>query len=198
MERPSEMLIRAALHDVANVFAAIQGVLDLTPPGRPLADRDRDRLEAVLDEGAATLGRARHLAMGTCPGSEAEEAFDWQAHLAGDLKALGVLYRRRISVRVEDPSRPWPGGLLRGYLRAAVKQVLPYVQGDLLELACRAGDEAWTVGLSPIPFVPESLLEQPEDKPGDISGRFALRVADVLRLTLSCENGTLTIRIPRP
>ena len=69
MEKSSELLLRSALHDMANVLAGVRGIVDLNQPGQPLSQRDRDRLEAVIEEGVCTLNRCRHLTLDTLPDS---------------------------------------------------------------------------------------------------------------------------------
>ena len=200
MDKHSELLIRSALHDMANVLAGVQGILELNEPGRPLSTRDRDRLEAVVEEGMATLGRARHLAMGTVPEALLQDGEDWRAQLADELRPMGSLFRCQFEIRGERGTVPdqWPGTILRSYLRATIRQVLPYVQGGLLDVCCTAEAKEWRMRLSPVALLPEGLLALPEGLPGDISARWALALGTRLGIALSCDEGILTIRLPRP
>ena len=198
MDKPAEMLTRSALHDLANVLAGIQGILDIADPERPLSPRDRGRLEAVVEEGLATLTRTRHLAMGTLPDALPQPGADWQAQLAEELKPMATLFKCQLEVSVDGSGPdPWPGLLLRSYVRAAVRQVLPYVHGGTLAIRGRAEAEAWLLDLAPVAFLPEALLSPPQDVPGDIASRWAAATGEALGLTLSCEHGTLSIRVPR-
>ena len=199
MDKQSELLIRAALHDMANVLAGVQGILELADPNRPLAARDRDRLEAVVEEGMATLGRARHLAMNTLPEPQPQEWQDWCAQLAEDLRPMGVLYRCAfiIAPAAGSAGAPWPGARLRSYLRAAARQVLPYVHGGTLELSCGSEPDCWRILLRPVSLLPEGLTVDPGDRPGDISGRWAMRLGAELGIVLTCAGDGLELRVPR-
>jgi len=190
--------MRSTLHDMANILAGVQGIVELSAQDRPLSQRDRDRLEAVVGEGLATLSRARHLAMGTLPDPLVEEGSDWRAQLADELTPLGILFKCRFDIIYEGGPGPdvW-GAHLRGYLRAAARHVLPYVHGGTLAIHCASGAEAWSIHLRPITILPEALLALPEDKPGDICCRWAHHLGNHLGLTLSCEDGALMLRIPR-
>jgi hypothetical protein len=199
MDKQSELLIRSALHDMANVLAGVQGILELSDPGRPLGTRDRDRLEAVVEEGMATLARARHLALGTLPEALIQDGTDWRAQLADELRPMSILFRCQfefISVPGAGPDR-WPGTLFRSYVRAAARQMLPYVQGSVLTLRCEAAADAWRVRLRPVSLLPEGLVAVPEDRPGDISGRWALYTGAALGLEASWAEDILTLTVPR-
>lgn len=199
MDKPSQLLIRSSLHDMANVLAGIQGILDLSDPARPLAARDRERLDAVLSEGLATLARARHLALETLPDALPQEGPDWRAQLADELHPLGVLFRNRFEFDPMPGPGPdrWPGTLLRSHLRAAIRQVLPYIQGDLLRLEFRSERHELRIVMRPVTLMPEGLQRLPEDKPGDMSSRWAMRSAAALGLEYQWRDQTLTARLPR-
>ncbi len=199
MEKHSELLIRSALHDMANILAGIQGILELADPQRPLGVRDKDRLDAVVEEGMATLVRARHLAMGTLPEALMQEGVDWRAQLAEELRPMGILFKCQFAIVYEGGPAPdlWLGTLLRTYVRAVARQVLPYVHTGLLDIRCAIEDGCWRVRLAPATFVPDTLVAVPEDRPGDISGRWAVHLRQTLKADVSCEDGVLTLRIPR-
>jgi hypothetical protein len=197
MDTPSELLMRSALHDLANVLAGVRGILDLSDPDRPLASRDRLRLEAVLDEGMTTLERSRNLAMETLPGAEVQPGAPWRAELLEQLGPLGILFKCRFDLSyLGDPGLDrWPGELLRGYARAVSRQVLPYVHDGSLAIRCEADRQEWRLIWSPAELLPESLTV--EGKQLDISSRWARRVGASLGVALVCEHGALTARIPR-
>jgi len=199
MEKYSELFIRAALHDLANVLAGVRGIVDLTSPEEPLSPRDRGRLEAVLDEGAITLERCRHLAMGTFPSGALEAGQDWRDQLSEDLAPLGLLFRTRIELTaaVAPEDDQWPGGLLRGYLHAVTRQVLPYAKGGLLGIHCTAGPREWRVRWHPAAAIPDSLAPGPEDRSRDICARWTLACASALEADLTSGEGALQVRIPR-
>ena len=97
MEKSSEILIRSTLHDLANVLAGVRGILDLNQPGQPLAQRDRDRLDAVVEEGVATLDRCRHLALATLPRRAWRPGRPGGTRLLEDLEPMAILFRCRFS-----------------------------------------------------------------------------------------------------
>lgn len=199
MDKPSERLIRSTLHDLANVLAGVRGLLDLTGPDRPLGPANHARMEAVVEEGLAVLGRSRHLALGTLPDDRVQEGPDWRAQLSDGARPLGIVFRCPIQVEALGGGGPdlWPGAQLRELVLATIRQVLPYAKEGPLLVRCRPGADAWTVELSPAGSLPESLRPGPEDARRDISSQWAVRLALHLGAVLSCENGTLTIRVPR-
>ncbi|BDU71748.1 hypothetical protein [Mesoterricola silvestris] len=200
MEKQAELLIRAALHDMANVLAGIQGVLELADPARPLGTRDKDRLDAVVEEGMATLVRARHLAMGTLPEAGLQEGPDWRAQVLDELKAMGLLFKCEFVLTFEDRGGPdrWPGALLRSYVRSAVRQALPYAQGHVLNLRCASEPSGWSIRMDPVSLLPEGLVFLADDHPGDITSRWAKTAGQALGVTPTCQDGILSLQVPRP
>ena len=199
MDHESEVLIRAALHDLANTLSGVRGILELSDVDRPLSPRDRMRLDAVLTEGTLTLERARHLAMGTLPDAMVESGPEWRRMLLEELQPMAGLFRCQFEVGYEgDPALDrWPGDLLRGYALALTRQVLPYVQTGLMGILCSADGHEWRLRWSPAGSIPESLRPELEARPRDIAARWALRVGGSLGVTLRCEDGTLLARIPK-
>ena len=199
MDQASESLMRSSIHDLVNVLSGIRGILELSDPARPLSPRDRARLEAILSDGLNILERSRFLAMGTLPDAVPESGSDWRRRLLEDLEPLSVVFRCRFEIAYEglpDHDR-WPGELLRGYVLALSRQILPYVQGSSLALLCSADAKEWRILWRPAPNLPESLRSDMEGRPRDISARWALRVGSSLGLALTAEGGTLLARIPR-
>jgi hypothetical protein len=199
MEKTSEALIRSTLHDMANVLAGVRGIIDLTLPGQPISQRDRDRLGAVIQEGVATLERSRHLAVSTLPESDLEPGPTWREVLLEDLDPLGVLFRCRFELTYQGAPEwdQWPGKLLNDYVRAVTRQVLPYAKAAVLGITCCAGPDGWSLRWSPAPTLPEALTPGPEDRPMDICSRWAARAGAVLGASLSCEGESLVARLPR-
>ena len=200
MDKPSEFLIRSTLHDLANVLGGIRGILDLNDPGQPLSTRDRDRLEAVLEEGLTTLERSRNLAMDLVPDPILESGGPWRDQLLEQLQPMGVIFRSAFELSFESPSAwdQWPGEGLRSYVRAVTRQVLPYVRTGRLFIHFGATREAWTVRWTGVATIPENLLPAPPDRPLDIASRWAAHMASTLTITLAIEGDCLVASIPRP
>jgi hypothetical protein len=199
MEPSSERLIRSALHDLANVLAGVRGILDLSAD-RPLTARDRERLDAVIDEGTTTLDRSRNLAMGLLPPAEPEPGPEWRGRLLEQLQPMSVIFRCRFEASYEgDPQADaWPGELLRAYVQAVTRQVLPYVRGGTLALHFTADAQTWRVRWHPVPIMPENLLPGGEERAQDISARWAQRTGEALGAVTALEDGALLARLPRP
>lgn len=199
MEPSSERLIRSALHDLANVLAGVRGILDLSAD-RPLTPRDRDRLDAVIDEGTTTLDRSRNLAMNLLPAAEPEPGLEWRSRLLEQLQPMSVIFLCRFEATYEgDPQADaWPGELLRGYVQAVTRQVLPYVRGGALALHFTADAQAWRVRWRPVPLMPENLRPDAGERAQDISARWAQRAGEALGAVTALEDGSLQARIPRP
>jgi transcriptional regulator of nitric oxide reductase len=200
MDKNSELLIRSSLHDLANVLGGIRGIIDLSSPGEALSARDRNRLEAVVEEGLATLERTRNLAMGHVPEPVLEPGGPWRAQLLEQLAPMGVIFRSGFDLTCQGEALldQWPGEPLRSYVRAVTRQVLPYVRTGHLGIHLAARKEAWTVGWAGVAAIPDNLLPANEDRPKDIASRWAAQVASALNITLALEGGFLVARVPRP
>ncbi len=190
MERESEELIRAALHDLANTLSGIQGILDLADPSRPLSPRDRERLAAVLSEGHVTLGRARSLAMATLPPQSPETGEAWTRLLEEQLAPLCTLFRSRVEITCT--AAELPGQRLRGYVHALARLLLPYAAPDGLKVAAEGSGGAWVLRLQPVAVVPESLQAQPSG-PGDIASRWARRLGEGLGAEIRLDGEVLQV-----
>ena len=191
--------MRSTLHDMANVLAGIKGIVDLNLPGQPISQRDRQRLEAVIDEGIATLDRCRHLTMATLPDDTLEPGGAWREQVLEELEPMATLFRSRFELVFEGVPEwdQWPGKLLRGYVRAVTRQVVPFAKGSVMSIRCNAGPDGWGFQWTPAPALPESLGPGAEDRPMDICSRWAARAGSALDAALFCEAGTLSARIPR-
>jgi len=77
------------------------------------------------------------------------------------------------------------------------RQVISQAKGGVMNLDCVADPDEWRLRWSPVPFLPESLAQGPEDGPGDTCGRWAARVGSALGASLGLEGGALLARIPR-
>jgi hypothetical protein len=199
MDKSAEILMRSTLHDMANILGGIRGILDLTPAEQPVSQRDRQRLDAVLEEGIATLERCRHLALETLPDGPLEPGPEWRAQLLAELAPMGTLFRSRFELDFTGAPEwdQWPGGLLRSYIRAVTRQVLPFARGGTLCLRCDAGADGWRLRWSPAPSLPESLSGCPDGPQLDICSRWALLVGSALGATLGWEAGAVHGRVPR-
>lgn len=203
MDKASESLLHSALHDMANVLAGIRSIVDLSDPGQPLTQRDRERLEAVLEEGGTTLGRCRSLAMESLPDAALEPGDEWRERLLEEIMPLATLYRRELQLDFAGASHwdQWPGPRLRALAHALTRQLLPYARTGPVAIRCEATGEEWRIRWSPVAHLPEQLAEHltgtPADRPTDICGRWAAAVASGLGATAALDGGGLQIRIPR-
>ena len=193
MERASEELIRAALHDLANTLSGIQGILDLSDPAKPLSARDRDRLAAVLSEGQVTLGRARGLAMESLPGEGREAGPDWTRLLQEQVAPLCLLFRSRVDVSCAATELPGPR--LRGFIHAKARLLLPYAAEQGLQVAAEGDANAWTVRFEPVAALPEGLGAG--EGPRDIASRWARRLGESLGARYELQDGFLHVSGPR-
>jgi len=193
MERASEELVRAALHDLANTLSGIQGILDLSDPTRPLSARDRDRLAAVLSEGHVTLNRARSLAMETLPGEGCEGGREWTGLLQEQLLPLCTLFRSK--VEVECSAAEMPGLRLRGYIHALARLLLPYAAETGLKIVGEGSPAAWTVRFEPVAALPQSI-EPSNQGPRDIASRWAQRLGESLGARYHLGGGVLHVSGP--
>jgi hypothetical protein len=199
MEEFSELLMRSTLHDMANVLAGVKGIVDLNPPDQPISPRDRQRLEAVLEEGISTLERCRHLTMATLPEAAMEPGADWREQLLEELKPLGTLFRSQFALAFEGAPEwdQWAGRLHRSYIRAVTRQVMPFAKGTVMSIRCGADPDGWRVQWSPAPGMPDNLVPGADVDHMDICGRWALQAGAALASSLTCEGGSLLLRIPR-
>ncbi|HNX31597.1 MAG TPA: hypothetical protein PKM35_08330 [Holophaga sp.] len=191
--------MRSTIHDLANLLSGIKGILDLSDPERPLRERDRVRLDAILAEGATTLERARFLAIGTLPDAALEDGAGWRRRLSEELGPLSAVFRCTFEVTYEGEAGcdHWPGELLKGYILAVSRQVLPYAQGSSLGIVLSADPREWRIRWSPAPVFPECLRPGTDERPRDISSRWALQAGNALGATLAAEENALLARIPR-
>ena len=199
VDHATEALVRSAVHDLANLFSGIRGILELSDPRRPLSLRDRARLDAILSDGMTTLERARYLAMGILPDAILESGPDWRCKLQEELEPLAVVFRCEFEVVYEGELSHdhWLGNLLRGYILALSRQILPYIQGSRVGILCGADQKEWRLRWNPAASIPESLRPELAARPRDISARWALLVGGSLGANLTAEDGVLLARIPR-
>lgn len=199
MDPSAEALMRSTLHDLANCLSGVRGILDLSDPGQPLTARDRERLDAILEDGMATLTRARHLALGTLPGDLAESGAEWRAQLHHQLRPMGTLFRCGFELSYEgDPACDrWPGEAFRSLLVALVRQILPYRQEGPLRLRFGANAAAWTIHIAPAPGIPEGLRPEGAERPSDLCVRWIHRLRADLGASFAEEPDGLSLRLPR-
>lgn len=199
MDHASEALMRSSIHDLANALSGIRGILELSDPERPLSSRDRIRLDAIITDGLVTLERSRYLAMGTLPDAVLESGPDWRRQLLEQLQPLAIVFKCKFEVAYEGEVTHdrWPGELLRGYVTALCRQILPYMQGSTQGLLCGGDAKEWRIRWSHAANLPESLRPEMDTRPRDISARWALRVGGSLGVRLFVEDGSLVASIPR-
>lgn len=199
MQPSAELLIRSAVHDLANVLAGVRGILDLSSAERPLTPRDRARLEAVLDEGAVTLERTRNLAMELLPDAEPVPASLWADQLLEQLQPMCVIFRCQVDLAMagEAPWDSWPGDLLQSYVRAITRQVLPHVPDGQLVLRCQSDAQGWEVRWQSQAEFPDNLLPVSSESPQDVGSRWAARVGEAMAITLAWEAGAMVARLKR-
>ena len=193
MDPAAELLIRSALHDMGNVLSGIRGILDLSDPSKPLNDRDRHRLEAVLREGMTLVERTRHLAMGTGPQGLAESPEAWRAALVQQLDPLCILFRAPVEVRCElPPAFPLPGPALRDLVHGMARLLLPYAGEGGLRVTCRLDAGTWRLDFAPAEGIPDCLLPSTSAARKDIVARWVLFLVESLKLRLDHAGDTLT------
>ena len=193
MDPAAELLIRSALHDMGNVLSGIRGILDLSDPSKPLNDRDRQRLEAVLREGMTLVERTRHLAMGTGPQGMVESPAAWRSAMVEQLEPLCTLFRAPVEVRCDlPPGFPLPGPALRDLVHGMARLLLPYAGEGGLKVLCRQDAGAWRLDFAPAEAVPDCLLASAAAARQDIVARWVLFLVESLGLKLDHAGDTLT------
>ncbi|MBI4911439.1 MAG: hypothetical protein HY823_01770 [Acidobacteria bacterium] len=197
MEAAAEGLIRATLHDLANVLSGVQGILDLSPAERPLSDRDRRRLSAALSEGQTALVRARSLAMETLPSADSEPLETWKERLHTQLEPLRVMFRSTIQIDSSlPPETPVPGVLLRGWIHAMARLLLPYTADQGLTIGLGRDGGSFEVLLSACPTLPEALAPGGPG-PRDLASRWAVRLGEALGIQVALEGDVLRAKLGR-
>ena len=196
----SDDLWRAALHDLNNLLAGLQGVLDLSDPQLPMDARNRLRLECTLEDGKTLVTMARSLALGCHPDPGLAAWGEWKAGLETRLKPMSAMFRRPIQlVDSGADGAPWPVPQLQDWAAAFTRQVLPQVAPGPLRLEARVSPEAWTltwVGVAPLPTAlqpdppPEALKNLPSFWLRAVSERLGLSIQET-------PNG-LVVRMARP
>jgi len=184
---------------MANTLSGIRGILELSDPSVPLSHRNRTRLEAILTEGMGTLEKARHLAMDTLPEALSEPGSDWRRRLETLLQPLSVIFRCSFEVCFEgEPALDrWPGELLMGHALALTRQILPYLQGGVMQILCTADARGWTLRWQPVSTFPESLKTGELTGPQDVSARWVHRTGVALGARLDFLDGAVLVNIPR-
>ena len=111
-----------------------------------------------------------------------------------------MLFRCRFDLAYQgDPGWDrWPGRLLRGYVRAVTRQVLPIARPPVMAVTGGADAEGWWLRWAPVPVLPDSLVPGAGEPPMDVSARWAARVGAFLGASLTLEEGALVVRLPGP
>ena len=192
MEPAAELLIRSALHDMGNVLSGVRGILDLADPLKPLNDRDRCRLEAVLREGMTLLERTRNLTMGTGPQGMVESPEAWRSALVQQLEPLSTLFRASIEVTCDLPAGfPLPGPALRDLVHGMARLLLPYAGEGGLRVVCRLEGRSWRLDFTPCEAIPDCLLSAAGRK--DIVTRWVLFLLERLEARLGHAGDSLSV-----
>lgn len=198
MDPAAESLARAILHDLANTLSGVRGVVDLS---RGLTALEQARLDSLISEGFTVMERARHLVLGTQPESGPEAGESWRKALEVQAEPMALAFHCPIRVAYEgDPGRDqWPGELLRSWVLAGTRQVLPYIAGSReqgITLATTAQATHWEVVWGPVTHFPSSF--QPgADLPRDIASRWVREVGSALGIQVTQEGDRIKARIPR-
>ncbi len=167
----SEGLWRAALHDLNNLLAGIQGVLDLSDPDRPLDKRNRLRLEYTLEDGKRLISMARTLALGSLPDSGQVDWTEWKAGLEGRLAPVAELFQCPVLLVSQGAETAhWPTPLLQDWAAAFTRQILPWAAPGPLRVEAACSETAWSLtwlGDAPIPVAlsQEPPAEEPRNLP---------------------------------
>lgn len=190
-----EPLWRAALHDLNNAFGGLRGILDLNPdPARPLRERDRQRMEAVVSEGLHLVALSRALLLGRESEDHPVDAETFRTALEARLAPMISLHRCPVTLNIQGS--PWPQPSLITFCASVCRQLLPLVAPGPLFLDLAATDEAWTLTWSPVEVLPESL--QPgEDRHRDLPAHHARIFLEARRGALELRQGGLCATLPR-
>lgn len=202
MDSTVEAVVRAALHDLSNTFAGIQGVLDLSDPAQPLPTRQRQRLDGLLADGFTLLQRTRHLTLGTRPESMVESGTAWRGAIEVQAQPLAAAFHCEIQISYQgDPVHDrWPGELARSWVLAVTRQVLPYFRATPerkgLLIDTEADAQEWRLVWHPAKGLPE-CLKPSEEHPRDISACWAKEIGRSLGAEMSFHHDRIVARIPR-
>lgn len=196
----SEELWRSALHDLNNLMAGLQGVLDLSDPERPLDPRNRLRLVATLEDGKGLIAMARALALDRLPEAGLAAWPDWAAGLRERLDLMGELFRCPVElVGLRPGAEPWPTPLLQDWAAAFTRQILPWAAPGPLVLEAEASAEAWTLRWITDAPLPRALLpDPPPDAPRNLASIWLRALAERLAIEVEAGPGHLQARLPRP
>ena len=182
----------ALLHDLRGCLGGMKATLDLREGG--LDAREAARLDAALREGLGLLELARSLGSGSWPDGGLEPRGPWAKAAEEDLNVVAAAFRGKAALSV-DGTAPWPGPLLRSFIRSLARQLMPQAMPDPLSLRAEAQDEAWILCFSPVLAPPLAL--QAEGEPRDLHGLWVKAVSARCGMMASHEGDRLTVRIPR-
>lgn len=190
-----EALWRATLHDLNNAFGGLRGILDLNPdPMRPLRERDRQRLEAVVAEGLHLVALARGMVLGRVDGDQPLEAKAFQEALEARLAPMISLHRCPVTLAIKGG--PWPHPGLVTFCASVSRQLLPMVAPGPLFLDLEGREDVLVLTWSPVEAIPESLLPG-EDRHRDLPAHHALAYLEARSGALELAQGGLRVTLPR-
>jgi hypothetical protein len=83
-------------------------------------------------------------------------------------------------------------------VRSVTRQILPIARPPVMTITGGADAEGWWLRWDPAAILPESLVPGSEDRPMDVSARWAARIGSCLGAVLTLDGGTLLARLPGP
>lgn len=196
----SEELWRAALHDLNNLLAGIQGVIDLSDPALPLDARNRMRLECTLEDGKTLIAMARALALGRHPDPGLSPWSEWKAGLSQRLESLAALYRCPMDLLAADgmEDAPWPTPQFQDWAAAFTRQILPWAAPGPLHIEASLDPDAWLLTwLCDAPMPSALRPEPPPDAPRNLPSLWLRAASERLGITLQETPRGLVARMAR-
>ena len=193
-------LWRATLHDLNNLLAGFQGVLELSDPKLPLDPLNRARLEASLEDGKTLIAMGRALALGRYPDAGMAPWNEWQAGLEERLAPMATLFRCRIQVVDAGASgTSWPAPIQQDWAAALTRQILPWAAPGTLSIEASAGPDHWSLlWLTDAPIPAALQPDPPEGLSRNLPALWLVAVAGREGITLEKTPRGLLARLSRP
>ena len=196
----STELWRATLHDLNNLLAGFQGVLELSDPRLPLDPLNRARLEASLEDGKTLIAMGRALALGRYPDPGMAPWNEWQAGLEERLTPMATLFRCRIQVVDAGASgTSWPAPIEQDWAAAFTRQILPWAAPGNLCLEASAEPDHWSLlWLTDAPIPAALQADPPEGLARNLPALWLKDVAEREAITVEKTPRGLVARMGRP
>ena len=193
-------LWRATLHDLNNLLAGFQGVLELSDPKLPLDPQNRARLEASLEDGKTLIAMGRALALGRYPDAGMAPWNEWQAGLEERLAPMATLFRCRIQVVDAGASgTPWPAPIQQDWAAAFTRQILPWAAPGSLCIEASAGPDHWSLlWLTDAPIPAALQADPPAGLARNLPALWLNDVADREGVAVEKTPRGLLVRLGRP